>query len=231
MMTGRIQATPAALAGWLLLFQAAGAVAEPFGVLQVGDARLSLHRDGRFSLTCGGRPLIPEARIVVASVGWKGTGTQADCRLLAGHPTKSGAGFRFGGEIRGPILTTAWRFEQRVAPAGKGFRFLYQVEPLADTRAGEVCLFLDLPLDRWRGGRVLLWPRAEAEFPRERPRRRHFLSATARKAILETARGHRISLNFAKPTLCTVQDMREYRRPLYQLYPRLFRGGSARKGY
>jgi len=115
---------------------------ELFGIIQAGDARVALLRDGRFSLACGDKLLISEARIVIAGVGWKGAGNQATCRLLNGYPTKDGASFVFRGEIDEPASGASWRFEQRVARAGKAIHFAYQIEPLADTKAAEVSLHI-----------------------------------------------------------------------------------------
>ena len=204
--------------------------APPAGVIAVRDARLTLRRDGRFALSRGGEPLIANAQLVVAGVGWKGSGSQGTCRVLQGYPRRDGEAFLFAGEIDETASRTTWRFTQRVEPAEEGFRFAYEAEPLKDTRAAEVALFIELPLERWRGKGVLLWHRREAVFPAKQPARRHFLSGVARKAVLDAGAQRQLVFHFAEPALCTVQDCREFGRPAYQLYPRLFSGGAVAAG-
>jgi len=221
-----------ALVLWLSAVAAVAGEAPPapFASLQAGDALVRLQRDGRFSLVCADRVLVPEARIVVAAPDWKGSGDQAACRVLDGYPRTEDGVFVFRGEIEEPVSKTAWRFEERVAGAEGGIRFIFSIEPLADAKAAEISLFVDLPLDLWRGKKALLWPGAEAVFPEQAPRERHFLSGVARRAVLGVGAERQVTLDFARPTYCTVQDCREFGRPFYQLYPRLFRGGAAARG-
>ena len=205
-------------------------VAPPAGVLAAGDARLTLLRDGCWLLTRGDATLVAHAQVVVAGVGWKGTGSQSASRVAVGFPKKAGKAFLFAGEVDETASKTTWRFTQRVEPAADGFRFVYEIQPLKDTQVAEVSLFLDLPLAQWRGKGVALWRRREAVFPVKRPARRHFLSGTARKAVLDAGAERQLAFHFAKPTMCTVQDCREFKNNRYQLYARLFRGGAIKAG-
>ena len=221
----------------VVLFLVAGAVAwaaeersETFATVEVGDASVAMRRDGRFALTCRGEVLVSDAHLVVAAPGWKSASSQAGCRIVPGYPRKDGQALVCRGEIIEQESGVTWRFEQRVEPAAGTIRFACQMEPLADTTVGEVCLFLTLPLERWRGRKVALWPRVEGTFPEKQPAERHFLSGRPQKVLLELGEQRQLSLDFGRRTLCTVQDMREYKRDEYQIYPRLFRGGPVRKG-
>ena len=209
---------------------AAGERAETFATVEAGDASVAMRRDGRFALSCRGEVLVSDAHLVVAAPGWKGASNQAGCRVAQGYPRKDGQALVCRGEIVEQKSGVAWRFEQRVEPAGDTLRFACQIEPLADTTVGEVCLFLTLPLERWRGRKVVLWPRVEGTFPEKQPAQRHFLSGRPQRVLLELDERRQLSLDFGRRTLCTVQDMREYKRDEYQIYPRLFRGGPVRKG-
>lgn len=133
----------------------------PFGVIQAGDARVTLSRDGCFWLTCPDKATALKAQLIVRGEVGKGVGNQATCRLLDGHPRKDGKSFVFRGEIDDPASEKTWRFEQRVEPAGNAIRFSYEIEPLADGKAAEVSLFIDLPVDRWCGKRLFFWLREE----------------------------------------------------------------------
>ena len=187
-------------------------------------------REGRFALLYDGVAFLSDSRLVVAAPGWKGSGGQADCRVADGYPRRQGETVLYRGEFIVPVSGVTWRFEQRVEPADGSYRFSYQVEPTADTTVAEVSLFLDLPIERWRGKRVMLWPRAETAFPEKQPPNRHFLNASARRVVLGLSGTEQIVLDFGGLVSCTVQDSREFKGSTYQIYPRLFTGGAVRKG-
>ncbi|MBL7223827.1 MAG: hypothetical protein ISS72_08240 [Candidatus Brocadiae bacterium] len=218
------------IAALVLLAPAMGEGAGQPWTVEIGDARLTVGGDGRWTLAIGGEAVVADARLVVASPKWKSNGGQETCRVEAGYPRTEGAACVVRGDIVMPAPMALWRFEQRVEPAGKAVRVSYRIEPLADTTVAEVSLFLSLPIERWRGRKVTLWPQSEAAFPATQPPNRHFLTGRPRRVVLGLTDARRIALDFGRPVQCTVQDTREFKGSTYQIYPRLFAGGAARKG-
>ena len=209
---------------------ATGAQAQEVASVSVGDSQVQMQRDGRFALLRGERMLISNTRLVIAAPGWRGSGSQSDAKLAPGYPKKEGEAHVFKGQITEPASGTTWSFEQRVAPAGEGYRVRYVVAPAADTDVGEICLFLDFPIAEWAGKPGALWPTTKRTFPPEWPTNRHFLSGPATNAVLGSPETGQLTLSFAQPTLCTVQDGREFKNRSYQIYPRLFTGGKVAGG-
>ena len=184
--------------------------------------------DGVWSVTRGGQKLIAGARLVVAGVGWKGSATQAG--RAATDASRSGPlAYAFRGRIVEPVSKVHWHFTQRAEPIEGGYRFVYTLEPQADTQLAEASLFIDLPLAAWRG-KPLLFGHKKALFPEQRPASRHFLSGTVREIVLNAGEGQQTTLRFRRPTQCTVQDTREFGGTLYNIYPRLCRGGKVKAG-
>lgn len=206
------------------------AQAGPFGRIETDGARFELERDGRFSLVFRGKTLVSRGRLLVAGVGWRGTGSQEGCRIPVGYPRKQGNAYVFRGEITERASNTTWKFEQRVEPSGNGVRFVYEIEPDADTVVAEVALFIHLPVKQWSGKRVVLWPTAEAVFPPDLPRNRHFMNGPAQKVLLGSPDTYQMSISFTEPVFCTLQDARAFKEQAYHIYPKIFAGGRAKAG-
>ena len=199
----------------------------------VGDARVTIRSDGRWSMACGGKTAIPDARLVVAAPGWKGSASMADARSCQWQPSRAMGLNSLYGELVEPTSGVTWRYYfLLLSRPGSDDKcdISYSLEPLADTKVGEIAVFLDLPAEHWRGKQIVLWPQAEATFPEKRPPSRHFLSAVARRAVFRLSDDRHITLAFDKPTRCTVQDCREFDRDEYQLYVRVFGGGAVKRG-
>ncbi|MBI2297532.1 MAG: DUF5060 domain-containing protein, partial [Armatimonadetes bacterium] len=144
-------------------------------------------------------------------------------------PAEEGGALVFRGSLVEPATKVVWRLEERLEPAGDAVKLSYDLVPESDTPVGEVCLFMDLPIDGWHGQEAVLWPARGAAFPEQAPKERHFLAGRARRAYL--GRGAALtSLAFGRPVLCTVQDTREYQGVLYQLYARLSTDGAMKAG-
>lgn len=203
---------------------------EPFASVAVGTARAELGRDGRFSLVEGERTLISGTRLVVAAPGWRGSSSQADCRMLPGYPRRAGEACEFSGEIAEEASGGRWRFVQHVQPVAGGARFVYTLSAVNDTRVGEVALFIHLPVATWEGQRIRLWPTREGTFPETKPERRHFLTGVARRIVLGSAEDGQLTVRFRQPRSCTAQDAREFGQASYHVYSRIHTGGEAPAG-
>ena len=224
----------AATAALVLLTSAVGlgqeGGASVLGTLAVGDCRLDLRPDGGFALQRGERVLIRKARLTVAGENWRGSVDQGALQPAAGFPRRDGTAYVWRGTVTEPVAGVVWTLDQRVEPSADGVRVLYTATPERDCTISEVCVFLDLPVAAWSGKPILLWPSEEGTFPVQAPQARHFLSGPARRAALGAAGPERLSLAFDSPTLCTLQDAREFGSDCYQLYPRLDAGHSVRAG-
>jgi hypothetical protein len=199
------------------------------GTLVLGDCRLDLRTDGGFSLRRGERVLIRNARLTVAGENWRGSADQSSMKAAEGFPRREGAAYVCRGTVVEPVARVTWAIEQRLEPvAGGGVRLVYSATPERDCAVSEVCVFLDLPVAEWSGKPILLWPSAEGVFPAQAPAARHFLNGAARRVALGAVGPERLGLAFDSPTLCTVQDAREFGSDYYQLYPRLFLGRDVR---
>lgn len=198
---------------------------------EAGGARLELRRHGGFRLSRDGEEWIRGARLVLAGEGWKGSASQESLKLAPGYPRREGAAYRVRGTLVEPVSGVTWTLDQRIEPAAGGsVRIAYAATPQKDCTLSEACVFLDLPVARWKGRPAALWPSAEGAMPEAVPAERHFLSGAARRVALGEAGPGRLGLTLEPATLCTLQDARAFGSDCYQLYPRLRSGRQVQAG-
>jgi hypothetical protein len=201
----------------------------PFASFRPGRAVVEFDRKGGLVLKRGGEVLVSGADLVIARPGWAGTASQSGARAVKGWPRRGRGSVEWRSEASEPGNKVRWRITETVREESGALRFRYEAVPDADTECSEASLFLDLPLAAWSGKPGVLWPTAGFTFPPQRPARRHFASATARKLALGPD-GGRTTFRFATPAAVTVQDCRELGSTRYQAYARLHGGGRIAKG-
>jgi len=202
--------------------------AAPFAAFAVGDAKLVLETSGNFRLVEGKRVLIGGASVVIAAPGWQYSLGMGRIKPTDGYPQRDGQAAVFRGTIPDPKAKVNWAFAMRVTPQGKSIRIEYELTPNKDAQISEAPVFLDLPLATWSDRTVVLFPSAMGQFPVEKPGSRHFLTGTARRAVLGTKKS--LSIAFDDLTQCTVQDAGTGKDRRYQLYPRIARGPQVKAG-
>ncbi len=209
----------------LLLLLTAGAHAAeapgPLQSLQVGEARLDLRRDGSFALTQGATTLVTDGRLLLFGPNWEGS----DQRAAAVE--EAGAGARIRCRLTEKASGKAVEIAQQVTRAANGFRFEYAVKPLAPMTLNELSLVLDLPIETFKGKRLLLAPRVASRFPVERPANRHFVSAACTHFVFGAGPPNLLTLALDEPAACNVQDTREWNGTQYQAFVKLHAGLKA----
>ncbi|NUQ02200.1 MAG: DUF5060 domain-containing protein, partial [Armatimonadetes bacterium] len=194
----------------------AAALTAPLFELEPRGARLEVGEQGQIAVYRNGEPLLSDARLALWNTAWKGTDQRAaevlEVRRLAGALELAS---------RLQLDGVAWNILQRVAPEGDGVRLSYELRPAAATEVNEVSLMLDLPVDRYRGRRLLLLPATETTFPAEPPASKHFVMAAASRYVFAAGEDNQISLALDEPHLLNVQDTRLMQGSVYQPFVKI----------
>ena len=192
-----------------------------------------MQSDGRWRLSRDGQEIVRNAHLVIATPRWEGTvDQQAGQRppaTSAAAPRPAPDGLALESTLRQPLSQAVWQFRQTVVATAAGWRMVYELRPQQTVDAGEVVLFLDLPIKLWSGTPIVLWPAGESRFPRQPPADRHFYAGPARLIGLGGGPAGQLTL---RDTIagCTFQDTREYQGDIYQLYVQLHSGGRLAAG-
>lgn len=126
------------------------------------------------------------------------------------------------------------QFRQTLEEAADSVQLNITVTAEADLDVEGVFLFVDVPISVFAGGLAELVadgaPVESAQMPPSRPQNRHFLSATAASIRLsDAAQKTELAISLDRPCPVMVQDTREWRGTVYQVYAR-FAAGPMRKG-
>lgn len=205
------------------------APAAPFAVLPVGEAEFRMEATGDFQLVQGETVLISAARVTIAAPGWQHSVGLSRLQPAEGYPVRDGDTVTLKGTIPDEKAGVNWAYLQRVTRLPAAVRVEYELTPDRDAGISEAPVFLDLPLATWTGRTIMLLPSALGQFPPQKPAPRHFLSGTARRAVLG-AENLPLAIEFADLTLCTVQDVGTEANRFYQLYPRIAPGPLVKAG-
>ena len=198
--------------------------------LQAGSSQLEVQRNGQWRLTRQGQELVRNARLVIAAPGWKASSGQQKLQAAAGAPPQQEDRFSITGQIHGPGADVRWDFSEEIRPIDGGWRLAYQLRPRSQVDAGEIALFIDLPLKTWAGKQLLLWPLSAATLPESPPSDQHFLNGPLRTLVLRSDEHSQSTLRMNRMTTCTVQDTRTWKGDVYQAYIQLHHQGRIEAG-
>lgn len=215
---------PLAVLGAALASQAA-----PFAVMPLGKTTLEIDSSGSFRLTQGDQVLIDGASVAIAAPGWQRSVGLGQLQLAPDYPKRNGNTVVFKGSIPDEKAGVTWAFQLRLTAQAESFQVEYGLTPDQDASISEAPVFLDLPLATWSGRSVLLYPSALGQFPVQKPNSRHFLTGTARRAVLGVKESP-LTIEFAAMTQCTVQDAGTGDGRRYQIYPRIANGPTVKAG-
>lgn len=203
--------------------------ADPIALLPIGKAKLEISETGSFRIFSDNRVLIDGASVVIAAPGWQRSVGLGQFQLAPGYPKRSGNTVVFKGIIPDAKAGVTWSFQMRAIAQEQAARIEYELTPDHDAEISEAPVFLDLPLATWSGRTVMLLPSALGQFPVDKPASRHFLTGTARRAVLGVKQSP-LTIEFADLTSCTVQDAGSGDSRRYQIYPRIATGPLVKAG-
>jgi len=184
---------------------------------------------GVSALTYDGQYCDIRARLQFPLPGWTalpGQGDSRDRRVSQddGRTTYSG---------RVPITEGKHcRYTVTMQETDGALRAEYAIEAEDDVALEGAYLFIDVPIAEFTGGMVSMGglDMMGVKLPTEKPPARHFLSATAMRAVFEDADANKkLELTFEPSVNATVQDTREWNGTDYSLFFPLAQG-SLRKG-
>jgi hypothetical protein len=200
-----------------LVATAAAAAEAPLVTWPEGPARLTVARDGSFSVDDGAGAAVSLGRLMVFDPQWNaGHQDGADVELAE---VRDGAA-HVRARLTGPGKQV-WTVTQTVRPVTGGWEFELVARPTAPAIVNEVNVVVDLPIARYAGTRLVLQPGDETKFPEQPPADHHFVSGGARRIVCGTAAAGQLVLDLDRRRTCMVQDTRQWKETVYQAFIQL----------
>lgn len=196
--------------------------------LPLGTGEARFQDTGCWQLVVGGQAVVRKAHLMIAAPGWRSAVDQYQLKVDAAAAGKA----HFVGSMADAKTGVAWKLNQLAAVDDGVLRVTYELSPDRATEVSEISLFLDLPVEQWKGKPLSLWPGRDGQFPEQPPKQRHFLTGPLRTLVLDAGQTGQISVRLGRFSDATVQDSRSEkgRGDIYQAYVRLRSGGAVAAG-
>lgn len=191
---------------------------QPLARYGSGGAEVQLRRDGSFTVTDQGAPLVTDAKLMIFGPSWE-SAVQRDATVT--NPTATQTGAQLSGRMVEKASGKPWEYTQRVTVQGEALRFEYELHPLDTMRVNEVSLVLDLPLERFQDRQLFLYPRLQMAFPAKLPANYHFVSGRTSAYVFDAGSPSQLSLSLDRPRTCNVQDTRQWKGSSYQAFVKI----------
>jgi hypothetical protein len=207
---------------WLALALTLTAGEPPLAVWDNGGSRLTIARDGSLSLADAAGPVLSGAGVMIFGPNWQG-GKQDGATVEEARADGDTA------TIRASIVEVAsgkpWRLAQTVTRLAAGWRVSYELRPTAAVTVNEVSWIADLPIDRFAGKQLALWPDEDLKFPVQAPADHHFVAAGATRYLFDAGAPGQLTIDLDRARTCNVQDTRQWQGSVYQAFVKMLDNG------